>query len=77
VSGTLIFITFWQALWSVLAAGFKANPALWCVSIGWVIALMFCAGDCLERRGWRATGWGVIAASCFGLWLALAPSAAA
>lgn len=72
MNGTVILITFFQALWDVVASGFIAAPALWTAFVVFVAACTFSVWDLLERRGLRAACWGVVSASAFGLWVALA-----
>lgn len=77
MTGLVIFITFWQSAWDVVSAGVAAHPWLSAVTAGWILALMFCVNEALERRGNRATVWGIAFGALFGLWLAIAPTAAA
>ena len=66
------FIILVLAFADVFAAAWNAAPAMWTALCAMLVAITFCAWDGLDRRGLRATAWGICAGACFGFAMAVA-----
>lgn len=62
---------FFDALGTVILTAFRDHPVATIAFWTLIVAAALCAGDGLERRGWRAVGWGCLCAAAFGTLLAI------
>ncbi len=72
MKGEVLLITTLQSLWDVTWAAFWAQPLVWTAMLAWIATLSCAVGALLDKQGWAAAGWGIVASSLFALWLALA-----
>lgn len=59
------------ALWDVSVAAFRAQPLLITLWLAWIAFASIAVGQGLDRNGWRATMFAVLAVSCFAIACAL------